>query len=76
MTPGILSATTEDGLSLPVIDVTNPAFAVTATDAELATMCDQFVLESRERQEIPAPVRDALQRSMLGRGLIAASARS
>jgi len=73
MTPGILSATTEDGLSLPVIDVTNPAFAVTATDAELATMCDQFVLESRERQEIPAPVRDALQRSMLGRGLIAAS---
>jgi hypothetical protein len=73
MTPDILSAMTDDGLSVPVIDVTNPAFAVTTTEAELAAMCDQFVLESKARQEIPAPLREALQRSMLGRALIAAS---
>src|SRR5712692_4870809 len=73
MTPGILFALTDDGVSLPVIDVTNPAFAVTATDAELASLSDRFVLESTERQEIPAPLRDALQRSRLGRALMAAS---
>ncbi len=73
MTPGILSAMTDDGISLPVIDVTNPAFAVTATDTELAAMCDQFVLESKQRQEIPAPLREALLRSTLGRALTAAS---
>jgi len=73
MTPGILSAMTDGGWTLPVIDVTNPAFAVTTTDTELAAMCDQFVLESKERQEMPAPLRDALQRSMLGRALFAAS---
>jgi hypothetical protein len=73
MTPGTLSAMTDDGLNLPVIDVTNPAFTVSATDTELAAMCDQFVLESNERQEIPAPLREALQRSMLGRALIGAS---
>jgi len=73
MTPGFLSAMTDDGLSLPVIDVTNPAFAVTTTDTELAAMCDEFVRESKERKEIPAPLREALQRSRLGSALIAAS---
>jgi hypothetical protein len=73
MTSGVLSATTDDGLCVPVIDVTHPAFAVTTTDTELAALCDQFVLESKERREIPAPLREALQRSMLGRALIAAS---
>jgi hypothetical protein len=72
-TRGILYAMTDDGLELPVIDVTNPVFAVTATDAQLAAMSDQFVRESESRQQIPAPLRDALQRSMLGRGLMAAS---
>lgn len=64
---------TNDGTSLPVVGVTNPALAVTATDAELATLSDQFVLESTERQEMPLPLREALQRSRLGRGLMAAS---
>ena len=66
-------ATTDDGLRLPVVDVTSPAFAVSVTDAELATMSEQFVRESENRQELPPPVREALQRSMLGAALAAAS---
>jgi hypothetical protein len=73
MRADVLYATTDDGLRLPIIDVTHPAFAVTATDAELAAMSDQFVLESKQRQEVSAPLREALQRSMLGRGLMAAA---
>src|SRR5712692_444827 len=72
MANGVYYATTDDGLALPLVDVTNPAFAVTATDAELAAMSDRFVRESTQRQEIPAPLREALRRSMLGRGLMAA----
>ena len=70
---GVLHALTDEGLDLPVIDVTHPAFSVTATDAELIALSDQFVRESAARREIPAPLRDALQRSRLGRGLMAAS---
>lgn len=73
MRPDVLHAMTDDGRSLPVIDVTNPAFAVTATEGELAAMSEQFVLESKQRPEMPAPLREALQRSVLGRGLIAAA---
>ncbi len=73
MKTGVLYAVTDDGMSLPVIDVTNPAFAVAATDAELAVMSEQFLLESAKRQEIPAPLREALQRSILGRAIMAAS---
>jgi hypothetical protein len=73
MKPGVFFAMTDDGLSLPVIDVTNVAFAVTTADTELAAMCGQFVLESKGWKEIPAPLREALQRSRLGQALIAAS---
>jgi hypothetical protein len=73
MTPGVLSVMTDDGVRLPVIDVTDPAFAVVTSDVELEAMSDRFVLESRVRQEIPAALRDALRRSMLGRGLMEAS---
>lgn len=73
MTPGVLSVMTDDGVRLPVIDVTDPAFAMATSDVELEAMSDQFVLESRVRQEIPAALRDALRRSMLGRGLMEAS---
>jgi hypothetical protein len=73
MKPDVLYAMTDEGTSLPVVDVTNPAFVVDATGTDLAAMCDQFVLESERRQEMAAPLREALQRSMLGRGLVAAS---
>lgn len=73
MRPDVLFAAKNDGSMLPVIDVTNPAFAVTVTEAQLAALCHQFILESKQRQEMLPALRDALSRSPLGRGLMAAS---
>jgi hypothetical protein len=69
----VVYAKTEEGVELAVIDVTNPAFAVTATDAELAAMAEQYILEAGKQQEVPAALREALRNSMLGRGLMAAT---
>jgi hypothetical protein len=64
---------TDDGVSLPVIDITNPAFAVEKTDAELAAMADQFLVESAQQRDLTPVLREALQHSTLGRGLMAAA---
>jgi hypothetical protein len=69
----VVYAKTEEGVELAVIDVTNPAFAVTATDAELAAMAEQYILEAGKQQEVPVALREALRNSMLGRGLMAAT---
>lgn len=73
MKHGVVYAKTEDGVELPVIDVTNPAFAMSATDGELTAMTEQYIRESEKRKEIPPEVRVALQQSMLGKALMAAS---
>jgi hypothetical protein len=69
----VVYAKTEEGVELAVIDVTNPAFTVTATDGELAVMAEQYILEAGKQPELPAALREALRDSMLGRGLMAAS---
>jgi len=69
----LVFAKTQEGVELAVIDVTNPAFRVTATDAELAAMAEQYILGAGKQQEVPAALREALRNSMLGRGLIAAT---
>jgi hypothetical protein len=63
----------DGGVKTAVIDVTNPAFAVTATDAELEAMGEQYIREAEQQSEIPEAVREALRNSLLGRGLMAAS---
>src|SRR5438105_4174859 len=72
MREDVLYAPTIDGTAVPIIDVTNPAFQVNASDEDLAALCDQFLRESTARQDVPAPVLAALQRSTLGRALMAA----
>jgi len=69
----VVYATTSEGVKLAVIDVTNPTFTVGATDAELAAMAEQYILEAGRQHEIPEALREALRNSMLGRGLMAAS---
>lgn len=69
----VLYVATDDGGTLPVIDVTHPAFAVSTSDAELAILSEQFVQGSKRRQEMLPALRDALKSSLLGRGLLAAS---
>ncbi len=76
-TPGIVHASTTAGVELPVIDITHPAFAVTATETELEVLADAFVAEA-ERRRLPRwlyrlILRAFLRRSVLGRGLLAAS---
>jgi hypothetical protein len=68
-------ARTDEGLQLPVVDVTNPAFTVSASDAELDALADQFVRENQNRPELPAPVRAVLAQSKLGGALMAAAGR-
>src|SRR5579872_401295 len=69
----VLYARTDEGAELAVIDVTNPAFAVSATDAELCAMAELYIREAAQQKEIPAALREALRSSMLGRGLMAAA---
>lgn len=62
-----------NGSTLPVVDVTHPDFRIDVDQLNLEAMCRQFVDDSAARQEVLPSVRDALQRSTLGRGLMAAS---
>lgn len=73
MATGISYAETEQGVKTAVIDVTNPAFFVSATDEELAAMSEQYIREAAQQREVPEPLREALRNSMLGKGLMAAA---
>lgn len=75
--PGVSYAVTDDGLELPVIDVTHPAFAVSMTDGELAALTAAFIEEVERQQKMPLIVqrffmRAFLRKSAVGRGLLAA----
>lgn len=74
---GVCYAVTNDGVELPVIDVTHPAFAVELSAAELAAQSESFFRE-QERRGGPTFLRRlilrfALRRSVLWRGLMGAS---
>ena len=73
MKNSVLFAVTDDGESLPVIDISNPTFAVKTTEAELAAMADQFLIESAQQRDLTPALREALQHSIIGRGLMAAA---
>jgi hypothetical protein len=73
MPSNMFHAADAQGRTLAVIDVTHPDFAIDVATAALESLCDQFILESAPRRDVPSALRDALQRSMLGRGLMAAS---
>lgn len=69
-------ATTADGLRLPVIDVTHPAFAVADDAASLAARRDSFLAWDRRNRRMPAVVtrllmRLAARRSRLLRSILA-----
>jgi len=50
---GPVFATTADGLRLPVIDVTHPAFAIADDPASLAARCDAFLAWDRRNRYMP-----------------------
>jgi hypothetical protein len=51
--PGVVYARTAEGFTLPVIDVTHPAFAVAADAAAVAELRRQFAEEDRRRSRVP-----------------------
>ena len=57
---------------LPVVDITNPAFAFSPSADEMAAMTAQYVKESTASQDVSPEVRAALGRSRIGSGLMAA----
>src|SRR4029078_5280134 len=72
---GVSYAVTDDGLELPVIDVTHPAFAIAPTDAELDALAAAFqdmMARSRDApEEQREAMRTALDGAILGRGMLA-----
>jgi hypothetical protein len=69
--PRILTVPLGD-TQLPVVDITNPAFASLPPDDELTSMTAQYVQESSQNQEVSPQLRAALSQSRLGSGLMAA----
>ena len=64
--PGVYYAFTDDGVELPVIDITSPMFAENASQKELAALSEGFL----RLQKMPLFIRHFLMRhSVLGRGM-------
>ena len=50
---GVIYAKTREGIDLPVIDVTNPRFAVPSDPAALRELHEAFIASERRRRRIP-----------------------
>ncbi|HLO30332.1 MAG TPA: hypothetical protein VK249_14405, partial [Anaerolineales bacterium] len=59
---GISYAVTDDGMELPVIDVTHPAFALQLTESDLEELLQKHLRDQKEQARMPA----FLQRFFLG----------
>ena len=71
--PGVYYALTDDGVELPIVDVTHPAFALATTDAEQAALVAAFMSQGQPFARLPAAVRRLLMRVFL-RGSVLAQA--
>jgi hypothetical protein len=72
--PGVYYAVTDEGLELPIVDVTHPAFQTTLTDAKQQTLTRHFLAEQRRFARLPSWLRWAMMRfftrgSLIARGL-------
>ena len=63
--PGVYYALTTEGLELPIVDVTHPAFAVSPTDAEQTALVAAFMAREMPFARLPALFRRALLRFFL-----------
>ena len=72
--PGVCYAVTNDGLELPVVDLTHPAFASTLSEERQQALVRYFLTEQRRFARLPKLMRSLLLRffmrgSRIGRGL-------
>jgi hypothetical protein len=75
---GVCYAVTDDGLELPVIDVTQPAFAIRLSDRELDELLQKHLKEVKSQERTPAFLMRLIlgfmqRRSFLMRGLAASA---
>ena len=68
--PGICYAVTDDGLELPVIDVTNPAFEVSPDENELNVLIQKYLQNVGDTEKAPAFLRELIFRFMRRRSVI------
>jgi hypothetical protein len=71
---GVSYALTDDGLELPVVDITHPAFELRFSEEQQRALVEHFLAEQRRHLRLPAPVRKLLLRfflrgSIMARGL-------
>jgi hypothetical protein len=72
--PGVCYAVTNDGLELPVVDLTHPAFVFTLDEERQQALVAHFLAEQRRFARMPKPLRSLLLRffmrgSRIGQGL-------
>jgi hypothetical protein len=73
--PGVHYARTDEGIDLPVVDVTHPAFLLDLTDEEQRELVAKFLGEAPPFARMPAFVRDRLLRFLLRKSALARSIR-
>jgi hypothetical protein len=70
-TPGVCYAVTRDGIELPVVDITHPAFACDVSEEELSAIIEQSARNWEAVQKTPAEaVRAFADSSILVRGWV------
>jgi hypothetical protein len=69
--PGVQYALSTDGIELPVVDVTHPAFSLTLTDPEQRTLVEESLQEKGPFARLPSFLRNALQGFFLRGSMLA-----
>jgi hypothetical protein len=69
--PGVCYAFTGDGVELPVVDVTHPAFAISITDSEQKTLVEKFLRDGVPLAKLPKPLREIALRFLLRQSVLA-----
>jgi hypothetical protein len=72
--PGVHYALTAEGIELPIVDITHPAFSVSITAAQQEERLQAFLKETRQLEQLPKLIRIPLLRfflrgSILARGI-------
>ncbi len=75
--PNICYAVTDDGIELPVIDVTHPAFQISLDESGLDALLQQYLRDVKNPEKVPAFLRNLIfrfmrRRSVIMRGLMGA----
>jgi hypothetical protein len=67
---GVCYAVTEDGIELPVIDVTHPAFAIEISQDELDGLLQKHIRSVKSQSKLSAAVQPVLMRLLAKRSII------